>query len=141
MSDELIQTARASIVGYNDKNWDAVRDACTADLRYDEVATHRKIQGIGQVIEAWQGWAKAFPDSTAAFHDAHVAGDHTVVQELTWTGTHTGPMLTPDGEIPATHKSIEMRGVVIVEVRNGKIASMTQYFDMMTMMTQLGLAG
>lgn len=55
---------------------------------YDEVATHRAVDGIDKVLDVWKGWAKAFPDSKATFHDAFASGD-TVVVELTRKGTHT----------------------------------------------------
>ena len=103
------------------------------------MATHRKAEGIGQVLELMQGWAKAFPDSHGIFHDASVSGDR-VVLEIIWHGTHTGPMQTPDGEIPATGKRMEMRACALFEVEAGKVKSIRQYFDMMTMMQQLGLA-
>ena len=137
---QLINAAKASTVGFNEKDWDKVRASVTADFVYDEVATHRKVEGINQVIEVWQGWAKALPDSRASFDNAFV-GSGKVVLEITWRGRHTGPMQTPDGEIPATGKSIEIRACQIVEIEDGKAKSMRQYFDMMTMMQQLGLAG
>ena len=55
-------------------------------------------------------------------------------------GTHTGPMQTPDGVIPATGKSVEIRSCRIVEIEGDKVKSIRQYYDMMTMMQQLGLA-
>ena len=137
---QLINAAKALTVGYNEKDWDKVRASVRADFVYDEVATHRMVEGINQVIEVWQGWAKALPDSRASFDNAFV-GSGKVVLEITWRGRHTGPMQTPDGEIPATGKSIEIRACQIVEIEDGKAKSMRQYFDMMTMMQQLGLAG
>jgi steroid delta-isomerase-like uncharacterized protein len=135
---QLIDAAKASTIGYNEKDWDKVRASITADFVYDEVATHGKVEGIDQVIEVWRGWATALPDSRATFDDAFIGGDK-VVLEVTWRGTHTGPLQTPNGEIAATGKSIEIRACQIVEVEDGKAKSMRQYFDMMTMMRQLGL--
>jgi steroid delta-isomerase-like uncharacterized protein len=140
MSEELINAAKAPLQAYNDKDWDAAVACMTEDFTYDEVASHRKLEGTGAVIEAWQGWATAFPDSKATFNGAIVAGD-TVIIELTWTGTHTGPMMSPGGEVPATGKSLNMRGVVINEMEGLKVKAQRQYFDLLTMMTQLGLAG
>ena len=45
MSQSLIDAAKASILAYNDKNWDAVSKVLTSDVEYDEVATHRKVNG------------------------------------------------------------------------------------------------
>ena len=63
MSQSLIDAAKASILAYNDKNWDAVSSVLTSDIEYDEVATHRKVNGMADVIAAWRGWATALPDS------------------------------------------------------------------------------
>src|SRR5215216_3037598 len=62
---QLIDAAKAPLLAYNDKNWDAVRASLSSDCAYDEVATNRKVQGTDQVISVWQGWATAFPDSKA----------------------------------------------------------------------------
>ena len=141
MSDQqLIDTAKAPFIGYNEKDWDKIRASTTTDLVYDEVATHREVEGIDQVLELWQEWATAFPDSHGIFQDASVSSDK-VALELTWHGTHTGPMQTPDGEIPATGNSIEIRACALVEVEDDRVKSIRHYFDMMTMMQQLGLAG
>ena len=50
--------------------------------------------------------------------------------------------MTPDGNtIPTTGKSVDLRNVLIWEYQNGKIKSVKNYLDMMTMMSQLGLTG
>ena len=140
MSDALIEAAKAPSVAYGEMDWDKVKASVTPSFRYDEVATERKVEGIDEVVQLWKGWATAFPDSKPTFHDAHVSGN-TVVLELSWKGTHTGPMVTPDGEVPATGKSVDLRAVQVNEIEDGKVASMRQYFDMATMMSQLGLSG
>ena len=52
---ELINAAKAVTVAYNNKDWDGVRAAVTADFLYDEVGTQRKVEGTDQFIEVWQG--------------------------------------------------------------------------------------
>jgi steroid delta-isomerase-like uncharacterized protein len=101
-------------------------------------AFHRKLQGADQLISAWQGWATAFPDSKATFHSAFVSGN-TVVLEVTWRGTHKGPMHMPRGQIAATGKKIEVPACQIIEIADGKAKSMRQYFVMATIMQQLGI--
>ena len=77
----LTNTAKALILAYNDKNWDQVKASITPDFVYDEVATGRKVTGIDATVDAWKGWAQAFPDSKGTFQGAHVAQDGTVVLE------------------------------------------------------------
>ena len=134
----LIDAAQAPIAAYNLKNWDATMRTLAPGVVYDEVGTGRQIRGAVDVIAAWKGWAAAFPDSKATFDAAHVSGD-TVILEITWRGTHTGPLRTPAGEIPATGRQIEIRACQIVEIADGKAQQVLHYFDMATMMTQLGV--
>ncbi|MFQ5890840.1 MAG: ester cyclase [Gemmatimonadota bacterium] len=136
---ELITAAKAPSEAYGEKDWDAVRNALAPEFVYDEVATYRKAEGIDEVIDLWRGWAKALPDSRATFEDPFVDGD-TVVLPLTWRGTHTGPLPLPDGEIPPTGKRIALRSCQVIRIRGGKAISMRQYFDMLTLLSQLGVA-
>jgi steroid delta-isomerase-like uncharacterized protein len=132
-----IEIAKASISAYNDKDWSKAKALLAVDAVYDEKATHRRIQGADQIIEAWQGWAKAFPDSKATFVREFASGD-TAVLEIVWKGIHTGPLQTPAGTIPASNKTIEMPACQVVQVEGGKIKSGSHYFDMLTMLTQIG---
>jgi len=132
----LIDAAKAPLIGYNEKKWDKVKASVTAGFVYDEVATARKVEGADEAIALWQGWAKAFPDSKATFHGALASGN-TVVLEVTWKGTHQGPLATPTGSMAATGKTINVRACVIAEITDGKARLQRQYFDMATLLQQL----
>ena len=133
----VIEIGKAGITAYNDKNWSEAKDMLAADAVYDEKGTHRRIQGAGEIIEAWQGWAKAIPDSKATFVREFASGD-TAVLELVWKGVHTGPLETPTGTIPASNKPVEIPACEVVQVEGGKIKSLSHYFDMLTLLTQIG---
>jgi steroid delta-isomerase-like uncharacterized protein len=139
MSQSLIDTAKRQVLAYNDKDWNAARASMAPRFTYDEVATHRRLEGPDQALEAWKGWAAAFPDSKGTIESA-IASGNTVIIELTWRGTHTGPLQTPGGTIPATRRSIELRACQILEMANDKVQSVRHYFDMATMLQQLGVA-
>jgi len=135
----VIETAKAVTIAYNDKNWDKVKAAFAENGVYDEKATGRRIQGIGQVIEAWQGWAKAIPDSKATFLAEHASGD-TVILEVVWKGTHTGPLQTASATIAPSNKRIEVPACQVIKVEGGRVKTFTHYFDMLTLLTQIGAA-
>ena len=137
---QIVAAAKAPILAFNEKNWDAVRASITPDFVYDEVATDRKAQGADQVIPLWQGWATAFPDAKATFNRELQSGN-TVVLEQTWRGTHQGPLQTPKGTIPATGKRIDVRACMMVEVLGDKASTQRHYFDMGTLLQQIGVAG
>jgi steroid delta-isomerase-like uncharacterized protein len=136
----VIEIAKATVTAYNEKNWNEMRDLLTADAVYDEKATSRRLEGSGQIIEALQGWAQAFPDSKGTFIREFVSND-SVVLELVWKGVHTGPLQTPTGAIPASNKPIEVPACEIFRVEGGKVRSATHYFDMLTLLNQIGVTG
>src|SRR6267378_2084130 len=63
-------------------------------------------------FEAFKGfvgvWTKAFPDGGMKILNVVEAGD-TAIAEGLMTGTHTGPLVGPAGEIPATGRKIEFK--------------------------------
>lgn len=136
---QLIDAAKAPILAFNEKNWDAVRASITPDFVYDEVATNRKVQGVKQVIPLWQGWATAFPDAKATFQRELLSGE-TVVFEVTWRGTHKGPLQTPNGPITATGNRIDIRACTVIEVVGDKAKEQRHYFDMGTLLQQISVA-
>jgi steroid delta-isomerase-like uncharacterized protein len=134
----LIDIAKAPIIAYNAKDWEAVKAAVAPGFIYDEVGTQRKIKGIDDVLAAWRGWATAIPDSKATFDNASTSGN-TVTLEVTWRGTQTGPLQAPTGQIlQPSGRKIEMRACQVIEVANGKVQVMRHYYDMVTMLQQLG---
>ena len=138
MTDKSVaDLAKEQILAYNAKDWDRARAALAPEVVYEELGTHRKIKGIDDVLTAWKGWATAISDSRASFQSELVSGN-TAVLEITWTGTHDGPLQTPNGEIPATGKKIELRAVQVVDVANDRVKSVRQYFDMGTLLRQIG---
>ena len=134
----LIEAAKAPLLAYNDKNWERVRATVTHNFVYDEVATRRRLQNADDTIVVWKGWAQAFPDSQATFNETLVSGN-TVVLDITWRGTHTGQLQTPKGPVPGTGKPIEIRACVVSEISGDKARSQRHYFDMLTLLEQLGL--
>ena len=134
----VADTAKEQVIAYNEKDWDRARAALAPEVVYDEVGTHRKLKGVDDVLTAWKGWATAIPDSRATFHSETVSGN-TAVLEITWKGTHSGPLNTGEREIPATGKKIELRAIQVVDVANDKVKSVRQYFDMGTLLQQIGV--
>jgi steroid delta-isomerase-like uncharacterized protein len=80
------------------------------------------------------GLLLAFPDLHFTINDQFTSGEKVSTR---WTakGTNTGPF----GEMPATNKSIEIEGLIIDKVVNGKVAKRWELWDQMAMMQQLGV--
>lgn len=140
MSPQAItEAATALIQAYNDKNWDRAKSSITTNFVYEEIATGRRTEGADPTLELWRGWAQAFPDSRASFDRTHLAGNDTVVLELTWRGTHQGPLQIPGGSIAATGKRIEVRAVAVIELSGERARTQRHFFDMATLFRQLDI--
>ena len=107
----------------------------------EDIAVGSKSVGSDEVLAYAKNWKTIFSDMVGTCENRHDAGD-VLVEECSWTGTNTGNIATPDGNtIPPTGKSVNLRNVLIWEYQDGKVKSVKNYLDMMTMMSQLGLAG
>jgi len=81
----------------------------------------------------------AFPDATYTVASFVEQGD-AFADEWTFVGTHTGPFLLSDGsQLPPTGKRVEVRGMELVQMRDGKIVVDNLYYDSMAVLAQLGL--
>lgn len=129
--------ALAMVEAFNVKNFDEFMNLA-GDLVYQEIATGRTMSGQ-DYRDGLEGWASAFPDVTGTVTSAVEAGDK-VYMEITWQGTHTGPMATPEGAIPPTGKSQTTKAIQIIEFEGDQPKTSSHYFDMLGMLKQLGLA-
>lgn len=57
------------------------------------------------------------------------------------TATNSGPIALPDGEIPATGKSINLGSTYWATFHGDKIVESRDHLDLFGMLQQLGLAG
>lgn len=96
-------------------------------------------EGRAAIYEAASRDKAAFPDRTMTV-DVIVEQGDTLAAEWTFVGTHTGPLVMPDGtELPPTGKRVEFKGMELVQSRNGKAAVHHQYWDNMAVAGQLGV--
>lgn len=135
---DVIRAARGIVDAFNASDWESCKAAMTSDSVYDEVATSRTLRGVGEVIPVWQGWKEAMPDVKGTVTNACATGK-TVVLEVTWKGTHTGPLQGPSGTVPATGKQQTTRSGWVMNFDGGKIKESRHYFDMLSFMQQLGI--
>jgi steroid delta-isomerase-like uncharacterized protein len=136
-TDELVKIARKQIDAFNNSDWEQLRGLLVSDVRYHELGTEREVEGPEQVIELFKGWRTAFPDAVGTVTSA-VAGGDMAALEVAWKGTHTGPLTTAAGTIPASGKRQETPAAVFYAFEGAKIKAFRHYFDAMTLLEQIG---
>ncbi len=134
---EPAAVANEFIEAFNDADWGRVTAACSADVVYEEKGSNRTVRGVDAVLEAAKGWRAAFPDVRGKILHSTAAGS-TAILEITWMGTHNGPLDLPSGTLPATGKAVEFDAVKIFIVEGGKVKHMRHYLDLLTMLSQVG---
>ena len=86
----------------------------------------------------YERWRTAFPDGTVEITKVVAEGDWVVV-EFTNSGTNTGPLRIAIGDFPPTNRKIEVQYCSVMQIKNGKVISGRDYYDVSTILRQLGL--
>ncbi len=81
---------------------------------------------------------KAFPDAHIRVTAQAESGD-TIMTEGVYSGTHTGILTTPQGDVPPTGRKLDLRFCDVFQVKGGKAIAHRLYFDNVEFLTQLGL--
>lgn len=96
-------------------------------------------EGRAAIRESWAQQKAAFPDCTLTI-DALIEQGDTIMAEWTWAGTNTGPLVLRDGtQVPPTGKRVELKGMELAQMREGKISVYHMYWDGLAILRQLGL--
>jgi len=134
--EDLKERVRRAIDSYNAHKVDAEDYAEDAEF----VAPGRgPAKGKRAIADYWKQQLESFPDAKVTVDRIISEGD-TVVVEYAFTGTNTGPLRLPSGEVlPATNRKVTGPGLDIVTFERGKITSHHQYFDQVPAFVQLGL--
>lgn len=91
--------------------------------------------GLEQLYTVWND---AFPDNAAEILTILAESD-TAALEGRLTGTHTGTMRAPSGDIPPTGRRVTVTYALVVRAAGGRLVSYHLYFDPAELLTQLGV--
>jgi steroid delta-isomerase-like uncharacterized protein len=118
----------------NAHNPDMVDSFCTADFVDHNPDMGHSGKGLDDLKASFKEFFAAFPDVHMTSDLMIAEGDH-VASHITMTGTNSGAM----GNMPATNKSVNIEGIDIIAIKDGKATERWGFFDNMKMMTQMGM--
>jgi steroid delta-isomerase-like uncharacterized protein len=118
-------------------DWNAYRAQLTESAIYEEEATGQRCEGAETIVSYVRRWKEAFPDVKGKIKNLFVSGDAAIC-ELEWTGKHEGPLEGPMGRLEPTGRSARVPAVQVLRFEGDRIGEMHHYFDMMTLLGQLG---
>lgn len=115
---------------FNKGNLSILEDVIHPEYHFSSPDSHLK--GIGQLAEFIQSFRTAFPDLNLQIDDLFTSHDRSCTA-FTLRGTHKGDFMG----IPATHKSVEVRGMVMSRFKDNKIAEEWEILDNLGFLQQL----
>ena len=136
--EDLKERVRRMIDAYNAHKLDELPEAYAEDAELVG-PTAGQVKGRQAIGGHWKNALETTPDSKATI-DRIIREGNVVAVEYTVTGTNTGPLRLPTGEVlPATNKRFTVPGLDILTYESGKIVSHHLYFDRVPVLAQLGL--
>lgn len=118
---------------YTDGKLELIDELVSEDFRHH--APFPTPDGKDEYKKFQQQFREAFPDFTSTPQE-EVVSENKVAQAFVMQATHKGEFM----DIPATGNKVEMEGISIYRIEDGKIAEEWVQPDMMAMMQQLGVA-
>jgi steroid delta-isomerase-like uncharacterized protein len=128
------------LLAWNDYDAAAIADLVTEDVVWEDPALGETARGVAAVQAfmrvAWLAFADLRFDDTDQPH--RTASGDQVAWRWRMRGTMTGP-LDPPGFAP-TGRAMEIEGVDLWTMRDGRIARYRAFYDMSEVARQLGIA-
>ncbi len=133
MSEENRNLARRSWEIVSQHNPDLLEEVYATNLVWHE--PDKDIQGLEEAKQYLSTYLSAFPDVNVTVEDVIAEGEKAVTR---WTirGTHQGEI---EEFGPPTGSQIEIKGITIHRIEDGKIVEEWERYDNLSTMQQLGL--
>jgi steroid delta-isomerase-like uncharacterized protein len=134
MSAQNKAVAKRFYEAWNARDLDAFEELVASDaVDHDPQNPFREMRGPEGVKRSAGMYHSAFSDGRIEVHDQFADGDF-VITRWAGVGTHDGELMG----MPPTGKSVEIAGITIDRIAEGKIAESWTCFDTLGMMQRLG---
>lgn len=132
------QLTRQLHEAFSQNRFDAVLAAAADDIEVVSYSNGFAAQGKENFRQFFMGFKAAFPDLVIT-HRNLIANGEWLAVEFSAVGTHTGPLMTPNGAVPPTGRTVNFNVCEVHAWRDGKLTRLVNYQDALSLMAQLGL--
>ena len=87
------------------QRWEEYESVMHPDVEFSNPFT--EVHGVSEWVAFNRAFAAAMPDGRHTVEDVLQDGDRFAAR-LTFTGTHTGPLATPQGQVPPTGRTVAL---------------------------------
>jgi steroid delta-isomerase-like uncharacterized protein len=97
------------------------------------------LHGHDAIRKDMEDFVRAFPDLELDI-DRTIENDDAIAYEVTFKGTHTGPLVGPGLDVAPTNKKVKFGGGIFTRLdKEGRIVEERRYYDAAGLLGQLGL--
>ncbi len=137
METLMLDLVHGHLDAFSTSDWRRLGAVLAPDVIYDDVGNRQRIIGVAGYLAAAQRWKRAFPDLRATVLRSFSVGNSVMI-ELIWSGRQLGPFDVGTTPIPATRRDVSLRAGVFYAVSGRQIREARHYYDMVSVLTQLG---
>jgi steroid delta-isomerase-like uncharacterized protein len=134
--NETEQVVRDFYAAIQAMDSEKVFSLCSDDTRFEDVPLGVIANGKEEFKGAFRRFFGALSNVGVELKSVVTSGDWAAC-EWVFSGKQTGS----SPKLPATGGSFSVRGMSMIQVRQGKVSSRTDYWDSATMFRQLGATG
>lgn len=120
------------------RGWNAKDPVALAAIHADDSVVHSpmfgEVRGRSQIERTYREMFRTFEDWTWESGDLIIDGDRCA-QLFEATAIHSQEMFG----VPATHRRFRVQGVLVFELRDGKISSERRLYDFTSLLVQVGV--
>lgn len=97
-----------------------------------------RLRGSAHIARWVRAFLDAFPDRRLSHGDPRVDGE-TVTVAIRMVGRQTRPLATPRGTLPATGRTVDVHGWIMLKVSAGRVVRARIDLDELELRRQLGI--
>ena len=127
-ADDPLNVVREWMDALNGRNRVRSQRVWREDAIWRNRASGRTWNGPEEITTQLWSWLDACPDLRIEMTDSFSSGSRGLV-EVTWRGTHSRAVVTAGGTIAPTGRRLAWSTCYLVGTRDGKLASITDYYD------------
>lgn len=132
----MIEVLQTYLDAFNRADWETYKTTLTPDSVHIEPGG-MELHGPDASTDGVKVFKTAFPDLTGKVVRL-MTGEREAAAEIVWTGTHTGPLVTPSGTIPPTGKPITVHATKVFAFEGDRIKYSRHYWDMAELLGAIG---
>lgn len=131
--EELLTVRDSFFAAMNEHNVEKMAQYCTDDIVADEVAEPEPFLGAEAFKQSYLDVFQGYPDCQSEVLETFTDGD-TIICQVKWDATNSGIFRG----VEPTGKKVELRIAYFLSTKEGKIARITEFYDLATLLVQQG---